>query len=289
MDSKISVPTAYIWRDSALYLGATYVPARDTKITSDQLVICLDGEIVTTRADGSQFSSRSFLLKAGTVSKVSNFDSTSAILAIYYINAVSQDYPLLQSLMAGENEGIFYNLKHENQLIDTFLRLRDEMFSAVDARQILRENLVPLSIRDSKPREFDERIIKVIERIEQTAHLNLSVGQLADEVCLSQSRLVKLFKSQIGIPITRYRLRYRVALGAIHMAMGHSVTEAAMLSGFASTAHFSKCYVAILGIQPSVAFLQAPFLNIIIAEEVLKSLGEKLEASKSQNSNYPVE
>ncbi len=287
MDKKLTVPTAYIWRESGLYLGATYIPARDIKLTSDQLIICLEGNVVTTRSDGSQFTSRSFLLKAGTINKASNFDSTSAIVAIYYLNATSQDFSILQTLMKGSNEGIHYDLEHEGLLIETFLRLRDEKFSAEDAHQTLREALIPESMRNSKIKDFDERIVKVINRIEQTADKNLTVRELAEEVYLSESRLVKLFKAQIGIPITRYRLRFRVSLGATYMAMGCSVTDAALLSGFASTAHFSKCYVAIMGIQPSTAFLHSPFLNIIIADSILQSLKEKSRALVKTNQATP--
>lgn len=287
MDSDLSVPTAYIWRDSGLYLGAAYVPARDIKLTTDQLIICLKGKIITTRKDGSQFSSRSFLLKAGTISNASTFDSTGAILAICYLNPISQDYPILKVLMAGNNEDIFYDLEHEQDLIEVMTRLRDEAYTAEQAADAFRKVLIPESERGSNYREFDERIITVIKRIEETAQENKSVGELADEVCLSESRLVKLFKSQIGIPITRYRLRHRVFLGAVHMSMGRSVTEAALQSGFASTAHFSKCYVAMMGIQPSAAFLRSPFLKIIIADEITRSLSDTSKSSVVKNQTTP--
>ena len=102
---------------------------------------------------------------------------------------------------------------------------------------------------------------------------------------LSESRLVKLFKQEIGIPITRYRLRYRVAVGAIYLAQGHSVTEAALAAGFASTAHFSKCFTAIIGIQPSTAFLNAAPLKVDIADEVLMAVMPRNAASPQQHGH----
>jgi len=275
MVTKNSVPTTYIWRKGGLYLGATCVPVRSLKISSDQLVVCLEGEIVTTREDGSEFSSRSFLLKAGTRTNISTFDSSTAVLAVYYISSVSQEYFLLESLMGGKNEEIYYDVENEDQIIETFVKLRDETFSAEEAFSKVKEVLIPASIRETTIKNFDSRIVTVIRRIEETAELNLSVRQLADEVCLSESRLVKLFKSEIGIPITRYRLRHRTAIGAVYMAMGRSVTEAALLSGFSSTAHFSKCFVAIMGLQPSTVFLRPPYLNIVMAVDRFKVPDDK--------------
>lgn len=87
----------------------------------------------------------------------------------------------------------------------------------------------------------------MIHLIKHTVRENIPVSELAESVHLSESRLVKLFRNEMGIPITKYRLRYRLLVGVVYLAMNRSVTEAALAAGFASTAHFSKCHTATFG------------------------------------------
>ena len=48
------------------------------------------------------------------------------------------------------------------------------------------------------------------------------------------------------------------------MALGYSVTEAALLAGFSNSAHLSRCYRQVNGVTPSSTFLNPPYLNSVL-------------------------
>jgi transcriptional regulator GlxA family with amidase domain len=148
----------------------------------------------------------------------------------------------------------------------------------------LRDFIVQPKLQNIIFKEFDPRIIAVIQRIRETVSENLSVNAFAESVYLSESRLEKLFKEQIGVPIRKYRLRYRVFIGTIQLALGRSVTDAALAAGFASSAHFSKSFSAINGIPPSTTFLKPPFLEVLIADEVLEAIYSKTRRNESKKN-----
>lgn len=263
------IPTLHIWSNQLLFVGAYKIPYREHQVVSDKLMISTQGEMKITLEDGSQISTRTCLTKAGAILNDQYIDANNAIMAIYYLAPLTQDYSALESQMVKAHEGLHYDHPQDDLLIQQLLDIRNESLSPEQAYLELRDFIVPPQLHSVVFREFDPRIIEVVRRIRETVRDNLSVSEFAKEAHLSESRLDKLFKEQMGVPITKYRLRYRVFIGIVQLALGRSVTDAAHAAGFASTAHFSKSFSAINGIPPSATFLRPPFLNVLIAEEVL--------------------
>jgi AraC-like DNA-binding protein len=243
------IPTLHIWSNQLLFVGAYKIPYREHQVVSDKLMISTQGEMKITLEDGSQISTRTCLTKAGAILNDQYIDANNAIMAIYYLAPLTQDYSALESQMVKAHEGLHYDHPQDDLLIQQLLDIRNESLSPEQAYLELRDFIVPRLLHSVVFRGFDPRIIEVVRRIRETVRDNLSVSEFAKEVHLSESRLDKLFKEQ--------------------MALGRSVTDAAHAAGFASTAHFSKSFSAINGIPPSATFLRPPFLNVLIAEEVL--------------------
>jgi len=101
------------------------------------------------------------------------------------------------------------------------------------------------------PAEPNPRIAKALLHIHRARGQQLSLKQLATHVALSESRLSHLFKQEVGIPIQRYLLWYKVAETAFNIGRGMSLTEAAAVAGFADSAHFSRTFRAMFGLTPS--------------------------------------
>lgn len=268
------VPRLYIWSKRSLYLGAHYVPEREYTVSWDQLVVCLEGEVILKLAEGSHRACRSILLRAGTTVPIEDIDTSKATLAVCYLNPIGQDYMALQTMMCGEVKGMHIDHATEAELVEQLLYVRNARLSSKQAYEKVESLVFPPHLAGREFRQFDERIITVVHTIKATVRDNLSVGRLAAEVHLSESRLVKLFKQQIGVPITKHRIGYRVFVGIVHLAVGYSITEAALAAGFASTAHFSKCFRASIGTQPSATFLSPPYLEVILADECLKAIAD---------------
>jgi AraC-like DNA-binding protein len=255
-----------------LYLGITPVPYREHAIVSDKLIISLEGAMEITLESGEKITSRTCLVKAGINFEKSNINTNNAVMAIYFIAPITQDYSALESIMSYARNGVHYNHPEEDILIQSLLEIRNTLTSPEKAFTLLRKLIVQPHLENHRFREFDERIVEVIRQIRTNVSENITLKKFADDVHLSESRLEKLFKDQTGIPITKYRLKYRVFIGIIHLALGRSITEAALAAGFASSSHFSKSFSAINGIPPSETFLKPPYLHILIADEVLSSL-----------------
>ena len=271
------IPKLYLWENQLLFLAASYMPYREHTVVSDKLIVSIQGEMTITLDDGRQITTRSCLVRAGMVLKKECIDATNAVTSIYYLAPMTQDYLALESIMPKAIEGVNYAHPQEEYLVQQLLRVRDDNLSPQQAYLLLRNLIVQPHLSHVIFKKFDPRIIEIIRRIRETVRENVSVVDLAEEVNLSESRLEKLFKDQIGVPITRYRLRYRVFVGTIYIAFGHSVTDAGFAAGFASSAHFSKSFSSINGIPPSATFLKPPFLEMKIADEVYEMMAPRMD------------
>ncbi|MFT7184830.1 MAG: AraC-like DNA-binding protein [Pseudohongiellaceae bacterium] len=278
------IPKLHIWANQLLFLAVSPIPYREHDIVSDKLMVSIQGSITVTLDSGKKITTHSFLVKAGTTFDKHYIDATKATMAIYYLAPVTQDYSALESVMLKARDGLHYNHPQEELLTQQLLRIRNESLPPEQAYILLRDFIVQPKLQNIIFKEFDPRIIAVIQRIRETVSENLSVNAFAESVYLSESRLEKLFKEQIGVPIRKYRLRYRVFIGTIQLALGRSVTDAALAAGFASSAHFSKSFSAINGIPPSTTFLKPPFLEVLIADEVLEAIYSKTRRNESKKN-----
>lgn len=100
-------------------------------------------------------------------------------------------------------------------------------------------------------RPRDERITRVVLEIERRPCDFRSLQQAASLACLSPSRFRARFMNEVGLPFRRYRLWRRMALVMRAVASGSNLTEAAHLSGFASSSHLSAAFKTMFGLSAS--------------------------------------
>lgn len=97
----------------------------------------------------------------------------------------------------------------------------------------------------------DERIKKVIAHIQLAPNYNVKFADLLKLCNLSESRLIHLFKAEIGITIRKYILWCRVQKALATMSSGSSISQSARQAGFTDAAHFNRTFVSMFGINPS--------------------------------------
>ncbi|MGF7218761.1 AraC-like DNA-binding protein [Spirosoma lacussanchae] len=102
----------------------------------------------------------------------------------------------------------------------------------------------------------DERIDSVLDYVKTHIDDPLPLGQLTEIACLSEGRLMHLFKEQVGIPIRKYILWSRLQVSVKHVLQGQNLTGAAHSGGFADSAHFSRTFSEMFGIRPSDVLLK---------------------------------
>jgi len=263
------MPKFFIWKRSRLYISTGHLPLRKHTIGWNQLLVCIEGEMLIRLKNGQQQSARSCLIKAGTLIDDANIDTSRATLALYYLSPISQTFLVLQDQMSLACDGLCYQHPQEDDLIRQLRFILHQELSASQVYELMQEVIIAPHFRDVTIKQFDPRVISILHRIRESLTENLSIRDYAAGVCLSESRLKKLFKEQIGISITKYRLQFRLIVATALLVAGDSITGAALTAGFSSSAHFSTCYSAMVGIQPSLPFLKPPYMKAIIADDVL--------------------
>ncbi len=99
---------------------------------------------------------------------------------------------------------------------------------------------------------IDRRIGRVIEALTLDPDQEMDVRKAADIACLSESRFSHLFVEEISLPFRTYLLWRRLIVAVDAMAAGASLTAAAHQAGFADSAHFSRTFLRMFGVQASL-------------------------------------
>lgn len=266
-----SGPRLYVWNRNLLHLPTLASQPAPHRVFQDKLLISLDG-FFTIVVDGQRLRTRSCLLAAGQRHDTSTVDSRDAVMATWLLRPLSQDYPALASLMSNSGSGLYYDHPEEHRLIRELRYARDTPNPDGDQiRQRLHRCLLPGSLPSKVFRVYDPRVIRVVRELQRTASMNLPLEKFATEVGLSASYLEKLFKEQTGLPVTQYRLRYRIYVASILLGMGYSITDAAHKAGFSSSSHFSRTFRTLTGETASQSFFKSG-TETLIDQKALKSV-----------------
>ena len=86
----------------------------------------------------------------------------------------------------------------------------------------------------------------------------ISIDRLAALVGLRRRQFADRFRATLGTSAYNYVMQRRVTRGAILLARGQSIAEAAMAVGFSSQSHFTAAYRRQLGLTPSAGRGWAP-------------------------------
>lgn len=110
----------------------------------------------------------------------------------------------------------------------------------------------------------DHRIEKVLDFIDENIDGVITTQTLMDVSHLSESRLLHLFKEQIGIPIRNYILWVRLKIVFAKILKGHSLTTAAMDAGFSDQAHMTRTFTKTIGLPPSIFTKNSKFIQVFL-------------------------
>ncbi len=97
----------------------------------------------------------------------------------------------------------------------------------------------------------------------------VSLDVLAGKVRLSKSHLVRLFRTQVGLPPHAYSLRLRISRACRLLASGVPIAEVAHAAGFADQSHLTRHFKDRLGLTPGayVRTLLSPSPRIARVED----------------------
>lgn len=118
---------------------------------------------------------------------------------------------------------------------------------APELRGLRDEHIGPAELRASK--DLDPRLVEALNILGANS---IPIPAVAARVGLSAQRLRALARSQLGMPLTRWRVWSRLRRAAEALQRGHSLTDAAVLAGFADQAHLTRQMREMMGLTPAV-------------------------------------
>jgi AraC-like DNA-binding protein len=90
----------------------------------------------------------------------------------------------------------------------------------------------------------------VMDRLGDELACPPSLAEMALETGLSRYQLIRLFRSEVGIPPYAWLAQHRVARSRALLDRGHGLAETAALTGFADQAHLTRWFRRVVGITP---------------------------------------
>lgn len=126
-------------------------------------------------------------------------------------------------------------------------RVADQMIhTAIRSEEDHQRLSAPIRIGARHP-----RLAQIVARMEANIEEPISPARLAQEAGMSPRQLERLFARYLGRSPKRYYMEIRLERASNLLAQTEmSVIEIALACGFASAAHFSKCYRATYGSTP---------------------------------------
>jgi len=140
----------------------------------------------------------------------------------------------------------------EDEVIECFKWIYEENAKKSDIKQALDDLL--LYGQGSLSTNIDPRVEKIINLTKSEPDRNFSQEFLAENIGLSVSRFLHLFKENIGLPYRRFRIWKRLAYATAYMNETDNMSRSALDAGFADVTHFSHRYKETYGVNPALVF-----------------------------------
>jgi AraC-like DNA-binding protein len=238
-----ALPPAHVdlWSGRALVIAPLGSVGRHAHAAM-ALLVGLDGDFAI-RLRGDWHRTRSVLIPAGVAHEL---ECERTLMATLYL------FPL-----TGEPEALARRLGVDPRRVHVDVRLaRDVAASLLAIHGGDRERAAVGAWLDGlvgpvAPPPVDPRVLNTAALLRTHATDTLTLAELAERVDVSESRLMHLFKADVGVPIRRFRLWERMRQLTQHVAAGDSLTMAALAAGFADSAHLSHGFRDMFGIPAS--------------------------------------
>jgi len=99
--------------------------------------------------------------------------------------------------------------------------------------------------------QTDDRIARAVNLVREQLGDSIPLAKIASAVHLSPDRFRHLFVAETGVTFRAYLLWQRLERSLVAYIGGESLTDAALIGGFADSAHFSRTFRRMFGIAPA--------------------------------------
>ena len=243
----LAVGRVHLWQGGSLWIGRGHGRSDWHDHHALQIALALDGVCMfRSRADGSWSEFQGAIVRSH---RHHQFEVEGATMAQLFIEPETVEGRLLLERYVDDISPLpEVQRLAMAQLLGDALRTdakTDEMIAAARAATLLLAGAAaPLA-------KGDARVDKAIAYIRAHIHAAITLDQAATAAALSPGRFRHLFVAQTGTSFRAYVLWMRLNV-AIQFAMaGQSWTEAAHAAGFADSAHLTRTFRRMFGINPA--------------------------------------
>jgi AraC-like DNA-binding protein len=248
----------YFWYGQALFLGQS-TDAADHRHHALQVGIGLNQPFSLT-IDDAALECRVAVIAPDKAHRLVGLGDWQAIILLDPETEAARE---LSAKYLADKEFAIIEQGPPAEVMDRLRAFTTQPGDCPQARQLC--GLLLGALIDQKPplREYHEKIQFLIEYLNELPLKKISLQEIADQVFLSQSRIVHLFKEQVGIPIRRYLLWLRLMQAVAMVFKGQSFTNAAHEAGFADSAHLSRTFRDMFGVTLSDLFKNSQFVQAV--------------------------
>lgn len=248
VNSLLSPSILYLWNKRTLYIGEYNGFSHITQGAAS-LLVGIDGPIdVLHVSTGRMFSAKSFLIPAGESFAI---HGKGRRIANCYLDSYNEDFKRLKKIMINNRGNIYVGNADEELFAALFCKMLESKLDYDEASDLMNRIVFTPELRSSLCEPTDPRIIEVIDFIKRDTSINHAGSYLAKRINVSETTMQRLFKRTTGITVRRFRLWHRIFVTATLVAVGHSITEAAVETGFSDASHFNHVFKEMIGMKPS--------------------------------------
>lgn len=255
--------TLYMWDDRILHISH-YPDIGIHRLGGAAFLVCLDGEMAMSEVENDAWRTcRTALVPPGCAHRTRFGGNNTAII---HIEPESIDYANLSACMPNGEWSIMYDHIDEDKLIDQVTYISQQRPNLNDTHSMMQKVIYGDGYDYEGEDKIDARIARIVQKIKDNPAASYPMADLAEEIELSPTRFIHLFKEQTGVPIRRFRQWLRMKMVIRCVAHGKSLTEAALEAGFTDSAHFSRAFKNMFGITPSSVFNRAKITHFFMDE-----------------------
>jgi AraC family transcriptional regulator len=242
-----NVPRWYLWDGGFLLIGQAkgVVPAHSHHAI--QIVISLDEPFAICGHDENWRQGRGIVVRADAVH---SFDCNGAFGAMLFVDPESSAGVRLQTVLAQD-----ITIVPDTRLASSVLELRaftEQPLAGMEVGALIRHCVHALSPGPPPMRSLDARVTRVLNGIQASDDLRVSLDTAAGMAFLSPSRFAHLFKQQVGLPFSRYMLWRKLTRAMLAIGSERTIADAAHAADFAEAAHLTRTFYRMVGMAPSV-------------------------------------
>lgn len=239
--------TKIIEANNHILIHADYENPARHRHKAAQIVISLDSRMLV-EADGKQLQCRGIAIPSGMAHSIQTKHNQVLVFLYDSTSVVSKQLKDLRYL--------------PDVVCDRILRKFHEYERKTCDYGCLECSLLEsLEIRESKDSLPDSRIQSAMAYIRGHIPEPVTCREVADFVCLSQSRFSHLFSQQVGMTFAAYLIYQRLMHAYAGVIQGESLTEAAIGAGFSSSSHFADVNRRIFGLSASAITRDVVFVK----------------------------